>query len=603
MVMVDMTGMIGMAGTAAGSGGGVDILAVLLRIAVLLPTAVVAGLGVTRPAVRSVSRPTVIVAWLAAAIAVAADLFSIPAIGASVPFVVAQVLLTVAVPVSARWRQSIGVTAGLALAVLLVAEYSSVGSGWAFAVDVVYLVAVFGWLGLAALSLAKAPNWRAPDDRLRLTAGIAAGALVVAAVGQVLLSGLAFDRRLYQSGYGLDLLAAVVLAVLVAGVTAGMLRGRGHRDNSAPHAYRFGALGVLLSVLVGGALVAIPKPGPLPVPGTPVLARVSLVGTDVPVLVTPGRPGPNLVHFPSGVGAGLTVAVGSGPTATAVARVGAEGTWVQVNLPAGHDQLVVRRGTAQGSVAVDTGTATGPAATGPAAATGPDGPECASAALGGLVAGQQAPLASCPSETLDPADARALGQLIDYLRSRGASGIVLAGDDSPRSVRAAEAVRQAAGADHLPITSVPSASDALVVVSGWSAAATRLATVMDLQASSVSYGYGVYLAPWLLNPPIVRSVASSLLPLRFDPRVSASLSYAVAVANAFGGENATPDGYYRWLAAQGQPVPAGGVQVYATAQVDAMPMAGSDMADMSQPYPGQWIPGGTIVPVSGVLNQ
>lgn len=113
----------------------------------------------------------------------------------------------------------------------------------------------------------------------------------------------------------------------------------------------------------------------------------------------------------------------------------------------------------------------------------------------------------------------------------------------------------------------------------------------------------MYLAPWLLNPPIVRSVASSLLPLRFDPRVSASLSYAVAVANAFDGENATPDGYYRWLAAQGQPVPAGGVQVYATAQVDAMPMAGSDMADMSQPYPGQWIPGGTIVPVSGVLNQ
>jgi hypothetical protein len=126
---------------------------------------------------------------------------------------------------------------------------------------------------------------------------------------------------------------------------------------------------------------------------------------------------------------------------------------------------------------------------------------------------------------------------------------------------------------------------------------------MDLQSSSVSYGYGVYLAPWLLNPPIVQSVASSLLPLRFNPRVAASLSYSVALANAFGGENATPEGYYRWLAAEGQPAPAGGVQVYAAAQVDAMPMSGPGMADMTQAYPGQWIPGGTIVPVSGVLNQ
>jgi hypothetical protein len=252
----------------------------------------------------------------------------------------------------------------------------------------------------------------------------------------------------------------------------------------------------------------------------------------------------------------------------------------------------------RGTVALDTGDAPGPAS-----ATGVDGPECASAALGPLISDRQLPLTACPSDALDPADAQALRDLVGYLESRQVKGVTLVGDPSPRSAQAAATVRQAAATNHLPVASTPTGGNALVVVSGWAAAAAQLTTAANLQATSPAYEYGLYLAPWLLTPPIVNSVASSSLPLRFDPRVATSLSYSVSVQNLFGGENATPDGYYRWLAAQGQPVGGGEVQIYSAAQVDAMPMDGPDMADMAQPYPGQWIPNGTIVPVSGVLQR
>ncbi len=313
------------------------------------------------------------------------------------------------------------------------------------------------------------------------------------------------------------------------------------------------------------------------------------------MLVTPQRPGPNLVHFPASAGTGISVDTGSGHPVTATARPGAEGTWAEVTLPAGTSDLVIAAHGDQASVPLNTGSTSGP----PSAA-GPDGPECADAALGTLVAQQHVPLVSCPSDGLDAADAKALRALVGYLGSRHVNGITIAADDSPRSVQAASVVREAARAAGLPISAGPAADNALVVVTGWTGAASELDSVLHLQATTPTYGYGLYLAPWLLNPPIVNSVATSSLPLSFDPRVATSLTYSVTVENAFGGENATPGGYGRWLTATGQQAGTG-VQIYAAAQVDAMPM--DDMADMSQPYPGQWIPNGTIVPVTGVFGQ
>jgi hypothetical protein len=69
---------------------------------------------------------------------------------------------------------------------------------------------------------------------------------------------------------------------------------------------------------------------------------------------------------------------------------------------------------------------------------------------------------------------------------------------------------------------------------------TRAAEAQRLVAT---YQYGLHLAPWLLNGPIVNSVASSSLPLRFDPREQLAVSYSVAVGNGFGGESPNIGGF------------------------------------------------------------
>jgi hypothetical protein len=572
-------------GATAGSGiGPVDVV---LRIVLLLATAVVAGTGLVRSTVASTTRATTLVVSVAAGVAVVADVLSVLDSGAGVPFAVVQALLTIAVPLLLRRPAGAG-TAGLALAVLLIAETASGRSGFGFLITLVYTAAVVGWLGLTVLSLTATTGWKLDRARARLVAGIIAGVLVVAGIGQVLLSGLAFDGRLYQTEYGLALLAAAVLSIAVAAVTVWFPRGRS--------VYRFGAIAVVAGFLVWSATAAIPQPPPLPAPGTPVLAQVAIGGHQVPVLITPQRPGPNLVHFPAGAGTGITVADGSGRAVTAVARPGAEGTWAELTLPAGRSALVVSGRGTRASLPLNTGTAPGPASS-----AGVDGPECADAALGSLVAGAHQPVLTCPSDALDPADAQSLRDLVGYLGTRQVKGITVASDGSPRSLAAANVVRGAAAADHIPVGTGPEPGSALVVVSGWAAGSTQVSSVAKLQSGIATYQYGLYLAPWLLNPPIVNSVATSSIPLRFDPRVATSLSYSIAVGNAFGGENATPEGFAQWLAASGQQL-GGVVQIYAAAQVDAMPMDGPDM-DMSQPYPGQWVPNGTIVPVSGVLER
>lgn len=561
--------------------GGAGVAVVVVRVVVLLATAVVAGTGLLRSTVDVTSRRTAVVAWVAAGFAAATDILSIAVAGASVPFAVAQAVLSLAVPALLSRRAAAG-TVGLLLGALLVAETASGGSGLDFVVALVYTAAVVAWLGLAVV----APGDRRTGPRW---AGIVAGVLVAGGIGQVLLSGVAFDSRLYETGYGLALLAvaALSLVVLVVAVRAGGSR----------RAYGVGAAAVVAGFLVSSVLAAIPQPPPPPTPGTPLLARVSLAGRTVPVLVTPQRPGRNLVHFPPGAGTGLTVGTGSGAPVPALARPGAEGTWAEVVLPAGRGRLVVGHGGRSASVALDTGGVPGPAS-----AAGPDGPECADAALGSVIAGHPTALTACPSDTLAPGDERALRALVGYLASRHTAGIALDGDGSPRSVRAQDVVRTAAAADHVPVTSTHGAGDALVVVSGWARGSARLSAAANLQATGANYGYGLYLAPWLLNPPIVNSVPSSSLPLDFDPRVSTSLSYSVAVENEFGGENATSDGFHQWLAAQGQPAGGTGVQIYAAAQVDAMPMNDPEMGSMAAPRPGQWVPNGTIVPISGVLQ-
>ncbi|WP_020498785.1 hypothetical protein [Sciscionella marina] len=575
--------MPGMDHAAQAADAGTPTFAVLLRIVLLVATAVVAGSGLLRPAIRTHTRRTAVSVWIAAGIAVLADALSVAFAQAGIVVTVVQIVLTVAIAALLGKPRPVAVISVL-LTGLLIAEGSQEAAGglW-FVLDLFFVLAAVVLLGAAGyLATVDIQDWRLDRSRVRTLGLSAAAVLAVTGIGQLLASGIAFDRRLYETAYGLVMFAGAALAVLV--LIALLLR------RYARIASRAAAIAVVLSFGAWTAVAAIPEPGALPTPGVPELTHVQLAEKQVPLLVTPNRPGPNLVHFPDSAGRNLTVAGEDGHRVRADSRPGAEGSWAKVNLPAGRSTLTI----GGEEVGVDTGT--GPALP---QAVGPDGPECASAALGSLVTGNRNVLHTCPADALSPGDARDLRTTVGFLAGRGARVITLAGDASARSTAAQRIVRAAAARRGVVIADHPRPDGALLVVSGWEHATGTLVRTRRAQQENPLYAYGNYLAPWLLNAPIVNSVPTSELPLRFDPRVRESLEFSVALENLFGGENPSTAAYRSWAAETSAPVDSG-LQIYGCAQVNAMPM--DAMGDMGKPYPGQWIPDGTIVPVTGVLR-
>lgn len=537
---------------------GIDAAALAVRLVLLLATAVVAGSGLFTP-----TRWKIVTAVLAGVSAVLA-LVSAFSFGVNLAASIIHVLLVVAVAVLVFVQPRLGRWAAVALLLLVVVETSLGRSGLEFATDTVYVGSATVYFGLTATPEEHRPaRWR----QLSLSLGLL---LVLAGAGQLLLSGVAFDRRLYETFFGVSLIAVVLLPVLALSVR------------------RIGVYAVAVAFLAWSCFAALPHPADLPVPGVPLLTTAA----GSPVLVSPQRPGRNLVHFPASAGDGISV---SGVPATP--RPGAEGTWAEVELPAGRSDLVVHKGNTESTVEVDAGQTAGPPT-----AVGPDGPECASAALGDLAAGRKNTLTSCPSDTLSEEDADSLRKLTSFLGTREAGTITLVADSSPRGTAAAEVVRQAAAKEHLAVTDQPVPKSALVVVSGWAGAYNALTAAARAQAEAPTYTYGLYVAPWLLSGPIVNTVSSSAAPLRFDPRQSTAVGFTVALGEAFGGESPTLGGFRRWL---GPGEPPGKVQLYATAQVNAMPMTpGEPEAPgwMTGEGPGHWVPGGTVVPVSFPLE-
>jgi hypothetical protein len=535
---------------------GVPPAVLLLRIVLLLATATVAGIGLLRPTVVSVRRNTSVIAWTAAAVTVAADLVSLLWLDSNPLFAVGQLVLAVAVPAVLRWRTP-SAYLGFGLLVVLISEISLSHMGIEFLADTGFTVGVVAWLGLTLV--------RPSSTRLRPVALTLAVVLALAGVLQIAVSGVGFDRRLYDTGFGVALLVVALLPIVVTALTITLPVNR---------LYPVGALLVVVAYLAWAALGAIPRPADLPTPGVPLLG--SAAGS--PVLVVPQRPGRNLVHLPA-------EAVVNG--VHAVPRPGTNGAWASIDLPPGRSTLQISLGGKESAVPVDTGS-------------GPAGravdPECASAALGGLIGGSRVAVTSCPSDALSTGDAEAVHKLVDFLAGRKISAITVVGDDSPRAKAAADVVRRAG----IPVFDTEQPNSALVVVSGWSTAADTLSKVAIEQTRKPTYINGIYLAPWLLTAPLLKSVVSSAIPLRFDPRDPKTLAYTVALANAFPGETGSIGGLDEWLAAQGQQSDPS-VRLYASAQVDAMPMDNT-MDGMEMAYPGQWVPNGTIVPISGPLS-
>jgi hypothetical protein len=345
----------------------------------------------------------------------------------------------------------------------------------------------------------------------------------------------------------------------------------------ALNAYLVGALGP-------------PQPPVAAGPGVPLLHEVHLAGQHLPVLVTPQRPGVNLVLV-GGESGGVRVGADQDRLVTVAARPGAAGQWATVTLPPGAGAVWLESGGELVSVAVDTGHGA-PSAPG---VTGPDGPECATAALGAALAGHAGTVAACPADSLTAADRTSLRSLVAFLAGRGIRALTLAEDSSPRSTAAAGVVRDAAARSRVAVTTEAGRDNALVVVSGWATASTTLTAVAERQRGTVTFSAGTYLAPWLLSTPVLATTAGAVLPLRFDPRDDEPVRYQLAVAR-FHGQYPTASGYQAWRSGP-EPV---GTRLYAAARVTFMP--DEFAAGHHHGQANSWLSSGTIVPVTGPLT-
>lgn len=344
--------------------------------------------------------------------------------------------------------------------------------------------------------------------------------------------------------------------------------------------------GVAVLVLAATAITALLfRAGGGSPSGTPLLTEVRLAGQPVPVLVVPQRPGWNLVQI------GLrhaSAGLDRERLAPTEQRPGAGHSWVKVHLPEGRSELWVSAGGVDAAVALDAGST-------PSTLDmdGPDAPECANAAIGTLVAGATERLDSCPADRLDTREAAALASTVGFIAARGIRTVALVGDSSPRGQAAEREVRTAAARHGLTVTAAGRQRVPVMVLSGWTAADAAL---RDIAAGKVA-AEGAYLAPWLLSGPLLAHPAGTLIPLWFTPRDAAAHRYVEALDGRFPGQPATAGGYAAWLRARGETADQRSrLFAASTIQLPGLPVGHHAAA-------ASWLPGGTIVAISGPLDQ
>ncbi|HTJ35918.1 MAG TPA: CopD family protein, partial [Dactylosporangium sp.] len=461
------------------------------------------------------------------------------------------------------------------------------------------------WAGAVLASATAEPGTRGAVVRRLGPVALAAGAL--AAVTGV-LSARDYDVTLHGitvTDFGTVVVLKVgllVTAALLGLVVRFLLRRRG-RDRVTPR--RGGALARLeLAVLVaavvaGTVLTSLPPPGPPPVAGAPLVRALTLDDVTTGLVITPQRPGHNLVHLMTDRLTDVTVA---GRRYRAEARPGTQGLWADVVLPAGRSLLEIRQGRQVAAQIVNTGS-------GPEQAdlTGPDGAECASAAMGAVLGGSRLPMGPCPSQSFTPEDALALSGLVAHLHTRGVHQLRLITDATPRGAAAETAIRSAARANGIAVVEAGAAPagaapQATLAIAGWEVSQAALETLRAQPAPL----YGTYLAPWLVQAGIVAAAGGSpLAALPFDPAGLAAQAYVTALRRIGPGESASPAGLLAFLAAAGEGLPPRDVLLYAaTAGFEVMPMAGDLGGGAGHGHGGvdaTWFAGGALTPVSGKL--
>lgn len=541
---------------------------IALTVLVQAGTALAAGAALLRPFDRADPRAGRVAARSGAAIAGPA-LLVLPSAGA-LPVAVGLVLAAAVLALPATLaRPRLALVAGSTVA-------GAVGGGLIPAGDPVHVALGMTQELAAALWLGALLRSSAPGARYAKRLSVAGAAvLTLTWCGELVL-----DRALLTRGTGV--LAALVVAASV--LTVAGLALRASARSGRPAATWLPAAGVAgLVALTALVDISAGRAAPAPGTGVPVLASVRVAGRPVPVLVVPGRPGWNLVHL----GPGAT-SFGADPAhaVTGTIRPGTGHIWAEVRLPAGRSRWWVGDGAQGGWLTLDAGTGR-PGAD----LRGADGPECASQALGRLLTGSAAPVLFCPADRLDPADADALRAAVRFVATRGATAVGLVADSSPRSTTAAAVVRDEAA--HLRVRIAPAPDgNPLLVVAGWAAAYRVLTDV----ASGRVRAQGAYLAPWLLNGPLLSEPAGQLIPLRFDPRGPATLEYLAALGAHFPGEPPSSAGYTGWRGSRPETAP---VRLYAASRVFVPGDPASGAHDHhTAGGAANWLPHGTVIPVS-----
>ncbi|HUR74075.1 MAG TPA: hypothetical protein VMZ00_07350 [Sporichthya sp.] len=465
------------------------------------------------------------------------------------------------------------------------------------------------WAGAVLASATAEAGTRAA--LVRRLGPIALGAGVLASVTGV-LSARNYDVTLHGitvTDFGTVVVLKVVLLVAAASLGVGvrvLLRGRRSPGPQGGGVLARLELGVLVTALVAGAvLTSLPPPGPTPVAGAPMVRALTLDDATTGLAITPQRPGLNLVHVMTDR---LTDVVVGGRQYRAEARPGTQGFWAEVQLPAGRSLLEIRQGRQVAAQIVNTGS--GPVQAG---LSGPDGAECAAAAIGAFLGGARVPLSACPSGSLSPVDAGALGALVGNLKTRGVHVLRLITDTTPRGIAAEKVIRGAtkkAGIGVLeesaPATAPGKKPDATLAIAGWDVAQAALHVLRETPAPL----YGTYLAPWLVQAGIVAAAGGSpLSPLPFDPTSPQAQAYITALRAVGPTESASSAGLLAFLAARGQTLPAKDVLLYAaTGRFDIMPIGGdltTAAATAGHDHDGvdaSWLGGGALTPVSGRLG-
>lgn len=526
----------------------------------LAAAALVAGVGLVRPlAGRPTDRAGRVILAVAGAGAVAA------VIGAIGDLAVARYLLLVPLlalaAAAVRFGPALlGVPAGALLVGWLSWDTRRASTGTAVLL-LAHVAVVAIWTGAALASATAEPGSRTAV--VRRVGPVAVGAAVVAAGTGVLA---AHNDNVTLHGITVTTFGAVVVlkvGLLVTAATLGlgaraMLRARraGPGGGRLPAGLELGVLSFAL--VVGAVLTSLPAPGPPPATGVP-LARVLDLGEAITgLVVAPQRPGVNLVHLMTDRSTYVDV---NGHRYQAQPLPGTQGLWAQIQLPAGRSLLTLHQGRQVAVQVVDTG-----AGAAQEVLSGPDGAECVAAALGALLGGSRGPLAPCPAQSLVPADAAALRAVVAYLGSRGVNQLTLIADASPRGVAAEREVRADARTAGITVGEAVALAgqkpQAVLAIAGWQVSGTTLGRFSTAQAPT----YGTYLAPWLLDSPLVAAAGGApLAVLPFDPAGPPAQAYVSALRQVGPQQGASAAGFYAYLAASGRALPTAPLVLYAAA--------------------------------------